>query len=70
MPEIAVSLSGGDINIKLTQEALDVLQETAKKRGGSLEEMIIEALRLEQLLADGSLLMRTQAGEAQELLAV
>lgn len=56
-PTVTVIFDGKDqITIQLHGTAFELLARTAAKRGLSLEEMVGEALRLEQLLADQELL--------------
>lgn len=63
--------SGGppDIHVLLNQVSSELIEIVARKRGCSIEEAIIESLRVEQLLADGLLLVR-QNGRFRELLSV
>ena len=74
MPELTVTLNSPDgdsreIRIRLDDRAYDMLRELALKRGKRVEEIVIEALRLEQLLADRQLLVK-EKGRLKELLAV
>lgn len=63
-PAIAIQLlrtdSGPRIKMDPTEEAMQTLQGMADQRGTSVEGMIAEAFRLEQLLADGKLYTREQ----------
>lgn len=73
MPDITVTLHRRDgrpfeITITLNDESYAVLQDTARKRNMSLEDVIIEALRVEQLLADGVLLVK-EGGRVRELVS-
>lgn len=73
MPEITVTLHRRDgrpfeITITLDDESYAVLSEVARKRNLPVEEVVIEALRVEQLLADGVLLVK-EGGRVRELVS-
>lgn len=75
MPIVRITQPGSSatprsIAIELADDDYELLSGTARKRGISLENMIIEALRLEQLFADGKLYLQTPSGGVQELVAV
>jgi hypothetical protein len=66
MPDVTVRLktNGGnaaEIEISLTEDAYRLVEHIAQKRGKSIEDVVIEALRLEKMLADRELYIRDGA---------
>ena len=51
-----------NIDIHFSNCAAELLEDTAKKRGMLIEEIVGEGLRLEKLLADGELYVHTLLG--------
>ena len=73
MPEVTVSLSTKDgireIKLQMSEETYKQLETIARSRGKGIGDVVIEALRLEQLFAEGKLLFRS-GGEIRDLVAV
>ena len=73
VPEVTVSLSTRDGNhefrIQMSDEAFKQIEAMARARKKTPADVIIEALRLEQLFADGKLLVKS-GGDVRELVAV
>ena len=73
--EVTVLLTTEDgvnanISINLSDDAFGALQRVAMLREKSIEDVIVEALRLTQLLANRELLIREGGGRVRELVAV
>lgn len=74
MTEVTVSLStrdGGirEIKLQMSEETYQQLEAIGRARRKNVGDVIIEALRVEQLLADGKLLVRS-GRDIKDLVAV
>ena len=65
---VTVKKQGTTVSLEFTSESFGFLSMLAARRCMSIEEVIVEALRVEQLLADGKLFYE-QRGRIRELLS-
>jgi hypothetical protein len=73
VPEVTVSLSTRDglreIKIEMDDDSYKLVEEIARTRNKTVGEIVLEALRVEKLFADGKLLVRA-GRDIRDLVAV